>query len=70
MKVSMKDYNLNSFKEKDLYTFDEIISKIEELESELYTKNEELENLQQDVEENYERIPVGKQVDINDKEFL
>ena len=70
MKISMKDYNLDNFKGKDVYTWEEIISKIEELESELYTKKEELESLKQDLEDNYTRIAISKQVDISDKEFL
>ena len=70
MKISMKEYNLDNFKEKDVYTWEEIISKIEELESELYTKKEKLESLKQDLEDNYTRIAISKQVDISDKEFL
>lgn len=70
MKISMKEYNLDNFKEKDVYTWEEIISKIEELESGLYTKKEELESLKQDLEDNYTRIAISKQVDISDKEFL
>ena len=70
MKISMKDYNLDNFKGKDVYTWEEIISKIEELESELYTKKEVLESLKQDLEDNYTRIAISKQVDISDKEFL
>ncbi len=70
MKISMKEYNLDNFKEKDVYTWEEIISKIEELESELYTKKEKLESLKQDLEDNYTRIAISKQVDISDREFL
>lgn len=70
MKISMKEYNLDNFKEKDVYTWEEIISKIEELESELYTKKEELESLKQDLEDNYTHIAISKQVDISDREFL
>lgn len=45
MEINMKEYNLDSFKEKDLYTWDEIINKIEELESEIYRLEEEIEQL-------------------------
>lgn len=70
MKIFMKDYNLNSFKEKDLYSWEEIISKIEDLENELYIKKEELENIKQDLEDNYTRIAISKQVDIDDNDFI
>lgn len=45
MQINMKEYNLDSFKEKDLYTWEEIINKIEELESEIYKLQEEIEQL-------------------------
>ena len=40
MEINMKSYNLESFKKKDIYTWKEIISVIENLESEIYEKNE------------------------------
>jgi hypothetical protein len=65
----MKDYNLDSFQEKDLYDFEEIIYKIEDLETELKTLKNDFDNYKQNVEDNYERIPVSKQVQIDDKDF-
>lgn len=70
MKIVMKDYNLKSFKEKDIYTFEEIISIIEELESEKFRLEEELEDLKQDIEENYKRIPINDQYEIYDHDFV
>lgn len=61
MKIVMKDYNLKSFKEKDVYTWDEILDIIQDLESEKFRLEEELEDLKQDMEENYKRIPVEEQ---------
>ena len=61
MKIVMKDYNLKSFKEKDVYTLDEILDIIQDLESEKFRLEEELEDLKQDMEENYKRIPVEEQ---------
>lgn len=61
MKIVMKDYNLKSFKEKDVYTWDEILDIIQDLESEKFRLEEELEDLKQDIEENYKRIPVEEQ---------
>lgn len=61
MKIVMKEYNLKSFKEKDVYTWDEILDIIQDLESEKFRLEEELEDLKQDMEENYKRIPVEEQ---------
>lgn len=54
MEINMKKYNLESFKSKDIYTWDEIISIIENLESEIYEKDETIKNY----EENYEQKKV------------
>lgn len=70
MKIVMKDYNLKSFKEKDIYTFEEIISIIENLESEKFRLEEELEDLKQDMEENYKKIPANEQYEVFDDDFI
>ena len=70
MKTVMKDYNLQSFKEKDIYTFEEIISIIEDLESEKFRLEEELEDLKQDMEENYKRISANEQYEVFDDDFI
>ena len=49
MKINMKEYNLDSFSKKDVYSWDEIISVIESLEEELHEyKNKEVEEVGQD----------------------
>ena len=70
MKIVMKDYNLQSFKEKDVYTWDEILDIIQDLESEKFRLEEELEDLKQDMEENYKRIPVNEQYEVYDDDFI
>lgn len=70
MKIEMKEYDLKSFKEKDIYTWDEILDKIQDLESEKFRLEEELEDLKQDMEENYKRIPVNEQYEIYDDDFI
>lgn len=62
MKIVMKDYNLESFKEKDIYTFDEIIDIIENLEDELYRKEEEFEKFKQNIEDNYKQLTIEEQI--------
>ena len=70
MKIVMKDYNLKSFKEKDIYTWEEILDIIQDLESEKFRLEEELEDLKQDMEENYKRIPANEQYEIYDHDFV
>lgn len=62
MEINMKCYNLESFKEKDLYSWEEIISIIEDLESELKQVKEEYEKFKCNVEDNYERISYSRQI--------
>lgn len=70
MKIVMKEYNLKSFKEKDVYTWNEILDIIQDLESEKFRLEEELEDLKQDMEENYKRIPANEQYEVFDDDFI
>lgn len=67
MEINMKKYNLNSFKEKDIYSWDEIIDIIEELESTIYEQQEEIKNY----EENYEQKKFNPYLEygINENDF-
>lgn len=67
MEINMKKYNLNSFKEKDIYSWDEIIDIIEELESTIYKQQEEIKNY----EENYEQKKLNPYLEygINENDF-
>ena len=70
MEINMKNYNLESFKEKDIYSWEEIISIIEDLECELHTKEEKIEELENDLEINYKKISLAEQYDISDRDFI
>lgn len=70
MKIVMKEYNLKSFKEKDVYSWDEILDIIQDLESEKFRLEEELEDLKQDIEENYKKIPANEQYEVFDDDFI
>lgn len=70
MEILMKEYNLDSFQDKDLYTWEEIISAIEELETDKRILEDKLKELEQDIESNYKRITVAEQVDISDRDFI
>lgn len=56
MKIVMKDYNLDSFQEKDIYTFDEIIAVIESLEEELHDYRKEKNKENKEPTEDYEEV--------------
>ena len=70
MEINIKNNNLDSFKEKDIYSWEEIISIIEDLECELHIKEEKIEELENDIESNYERVSQSEQYDISDKDFI
>lgn len=70
MQIVMKGYNLDYFKEKDIYDWEEIIGIIEKMESDLKTTQEKLERLQEDLESNYKRVSVFEQYDIDDRFFI
>ncbi|MEG0138334.1 MAG: hypothetical protein RR708_05050 [Bacilli bacterium] len=70
MEINMKKYNLDSFQEKDLYSWEEIISILEEQDSMIKELNNELEELNRDVEDNYKPISYAEQVGISDNDFI
>lgn len=51
MKIDMKEYNLESFKLKDLYTWEEIIDIIYDLEYQIETLQEETKILKHKYDE-------------------
>lgn len=67
MNIVMKEYNLESFQDKDVYTWDEIISRIEDLEAELHTEREKREDLERDMEDNYRKVSIEEQIDYSDR---
>jgi len=46
MEINMKPYKLEAFKEKDLWTFDEIIEILEEQEAKIKKQEELIEELE------------------------
>lgn len=67
MEINMKGYNLENFKDKDLYTWEEIISKIEDMESEICRLNEENEEIKRDIEDNYKRLSQEDQIEFDER---
>lgn len=70
MEIVMKGYNLDHFQEKDVYTWDEILSIIEDLECEIHSLQEEYDDFKQNVEDNYKPISYVEQVGISDRDFI
>lgn len=58
MKIVMKEYNLDAFKEKNVYDWEEIIEVLEEQESKIKELEEELEDTKQNMEDNYIERPI------------
>lgn len=59
MKILMKYYNLKNFKEKDIYSWEEIVATIEDLEAQIEEMEDEIEQLKEELETepNYEPDP-------------
>lgn len=70
MEILMKGYNLDHFKEKDIYTWEEIVGIIEDMEADLYSLQEEYDDFKQQVEDNFKPISVAEQVGFNEKDFI
>lgn len=70
MDIVMKDYDLECFEDKDIYTWEEIIEIIEELISDKHRLEEELEDLKEDMACNYKKISYDEMYDINDSYFI
>ncbi len=61
MEINFKDYNLDYFKEKDLYTWEEVISIIEDMECTIHTLEEKIKEYEREPEEpdRYEDYVLG-----------
>ena len=70
MKIDMSEYNLDWFKKKDLYTWDEITDIILDMECEIHQLRAKLNDIESDIEDNYERVSVSKQVEVSDRDFI
>ena len=70
MQIVMKDYDLKHFQEKDIYSWEEIVSIIEDMENDIIRLKEEKNDLESDIEYNYKPIPKHEQYDIYDNMFI
>lgn len=58
------------FEGQDMASVEELLGKVEDLYDSLKYVKEEYEQFKQDVEDNYERVSVSKQLDIDDGYFM
>lgn len=58
------------FDEKDFYSIAELIAIIEDIDSDKERLEEELEDLKQDIEDNYKPITPEEMYGISDKDFI
>lgn len=70
MQLVMKDYNLEHFSQKDIYSWEEIIQILEDMESEICSMQDEYNSLKEQIEDNYKSIPVAEQYGISDRDFI
>ena len=73
MEITLTDYDIRWFDKDELEGFiddDSIISMIEDLISEVGIRDEQIEHLEQEIHDNYERIPEARQYEISDSDFL
>lgn len=72
--IYIKKEDLDSWISKyfvqDLISIDNLISVIEDLISEIERYEEKIKDLEQDIEENYERVSISRQVGISNKDFI
>lgn len=68
MQIVMKEWQfLDSFKSKNIWTFEEIMGKVEELETRLHILEEEKEKREKNIEENYRQITPSEQYEIPER---
>ena len=57
------------FKGQDTVTIEQLLSKIEDLDDDNEYLEDKIKDMEQDIEDNYKRIPYAEQVDISDAYF-
>lgn len=70
MNVVMKDYDLKHFKEKDIYSIEEVLEIIEDMEREIDILQGKVDELEHDIEENYTRKEDKEDYGIYDHDFI
>lgn len=72
-KMTATEYEIKWFDAENISGYistDNLLSIIEDLMCEVDRLQEELEDMEQDIQDNYRPIPVAEQVGISDKDFI
>lgn len=69
MKYELNDWIAKYFPKKDLISIDDLITVIEDLDSEVDRIKEEFEEYKQNIKENYKPISSNEMYDINERDF-
>lgn len=72
-KITVTDYDIKWFDAENIDGYidnDSIISMIEDLICEVGRLEERIDDLEQDIEDNYKPIPIAEQLGISDKDFM
>lgn len=70
MNVVMKEFDLEHFKEKDVYSIEEVLEIIEDMEMEIKILQEKVDELEHDIEENYTRKEDNEDYGVYDHDFI
>lgn len=72
-KITLTDYDIKWFDAENINGYidtDNLILIIEDLICEVNHLEEKIEDIEQDMRDNYRPIPVAEQVDISDRDFI
>lgn len=72
-KITLTDYDIKWFDAENINGYidtDSLIAIIEDLICEVDHLEEKIEDMEQDIQDNYRPIPVAEQVDISDRDFI
>ena len=71
--ITGTDYNIRWFDAENISGYiddDDLVSMIEDLVCEIDRLEEKTEDMEQDIRDNYKRIPVAEQVGVSDRDFI
>lgn len=67
--VNAKQYGIDCLREKDLWTVEELLDKIADLESDNHLLQEEFDDYKQNIEDNYEPVSPYKMYGVSESDF-
>ncbi len=67
--VNTKQYGIDCLREKDLWTVEELLDKLADLESDNHSLQEEFDDYKQNIEDNYEPVSLFKLYGISESDF-